>query len=499
MDTLTRVFLFLLSTVAVLFVLLFGAFAFVPEDVDVSDDPPQLEPSDELRWVDCYGTRQCARLKVPLNYSDPEGDSAVIALARIPSKLAPDSPSYRGPLLFNPGGPGGSGVDFVIASGYGELFQLVVGPEFDLIGFDPRGIARSTPRANFFASRVERELFAKPEILLSLNASANAIARQWADATLIGQLAAENDDGTLRFINTENTARDMLEIVRKHGREKIQYWGFSYGTILGATFAAMFPDNIERFIIDGVMDAESYYSTQWSDNLQDTDKVLQSFATGCFSAGPSTCPFYAASPAAILANMDALAESLRSRPIPVRTPKSYGLVDYSLFRTTIFYLLYSPYAKFPMLAQALADLAQGNATRLWEMSPTGLKPPFECSCDDRELGFESVPESLWAVLCNDGDRISPEYEEFEAHYRMLSNLSSFADQWERPRMGCLTWPDLPKPKFRGPFIGNTSFPLLLIGNTADPVTPLASAQKMSKGFKDSVVLTQDSPGDQDRA
>ncbi|KAJ6579543.1 TAP-like protein-domain-containing protein [Mycena vulgaris] len=450
-----------------------------------------IVPTEELIWTDCYSENQCARLKVPLDYSHPDAASAAIAMVRIHSVVPHDSPSYRGPILVNPGGPGGSGVDMIAREG--AQISTIVGPEFDVIGFDPRGIGRSTPRVSFYESRSERKIWtsnANPRIL-SMNASSDALSRAWARAIIDGQLAAERDDGSLRFINTDHTARDMLRIVQAHGREKIQYWGFSYGSVLGATFASMFPDNVGRLVIDGVADSENYFATEWSNNLLNADQVWSLFVDGCVAAGPEGCAFFAPTAAQLSENVDKLYASVRARPIPVRTNVSFGLVDYSMLRRAIFQSLYSPYANFPRLAQALADLSAGNGTALFKMSE---QPPFECACDPAEYRFEPVGEAGSAVACNDGARISPEYEDVVAHYHNMSKTSTWADMWEPIRMACLAWPEFPKNHFRGPFVANTSFPLLVVGNTADPVTPLWAAKKMSQGFAGSVVLTQDSAG-----
>ncbi|KAF8217164.1 TAP-like protein-domain-containing protein [Mycena galopus ATCC 62051] len=449
-----------------------------------------ITPTEELIWTDCYSNNQCARLKVPLDYAHPEGRSAAIAMIRVHSGVPHDSPRYRGPVLINPGGPGGSGVDTVARRG--ELFSTIIGPEFDIIGFDPRGIARSTPRASFFASRAEREIWSVPDAqYASMNASTDALSRAWARGMVIGQLAGERDDGSLQFITTDHTARDMLKIVEAHGQDKLQYWGFSYGSVLGAAFASMFPQNVGRLVIDGVEDSENYFATLWDNNLLDTEKVWMAFVDGCVAAGPNGCAFFAPTAAEILDNVEKISESLRARPIPVRTSTSFGVVDYSMLRRTIFQALYSPYALFPTLAQALADVSQGNGTALFKISEI---PAFECACGAAQYRFESVREGLAAVLCNDGKRISSEYDKILANYRSLSKASNWADVWASVPLQCLAWPDFPKNHFQGPFVANTSFPLLLIGNTADPVTPLWAAKKMSQGFTGSVVLTQDSAG-----
>lgn len=154
--------------------------------------------------------------------------------------------------MINPGGPGGSGVEIIIL--LGQLIGEIVGPEFDIVGFDPRGaslrlasvfclifvgVARSTPRVSLFKTAVERPLWdANTQQYLD---TPEAVAATLVRSKSLNAQAAEMDDGYMRFINTDQTARDMLSIVRAHGQDKLQYWGFSYGTVLGATFAAMFP------------------------------------------------------------------------------------------------------------------------------------------------------------------------------------------------------------------------------------------------------------------
>nr|GAT49901.1 predicted protein [Mycena chlorophos] len=456
----------------------------------------KLLSSDELSWTKCYENRECAKLKVPLDYANPEKASASIALIRVPAKVSPDSSAYRGPILINPGGPGVSGVDFVRGA-YGDILALILGPDFDIVSFDPRGIRRSTPLASFFDTAAERDLWLPSIRKYSLNASANALASAWARGTILGQLAGERDyDGSLRFINTENTARDMLQIVKAHGREKLSYWGFSYGTVLGATFAAMFPDKIERMVIDGVVNSNSFYAGDWTDSLLDADTAWQSFAEDCVAAGPSRCAFYAPTTAEISSSIQAIYTRLRQRPIPVRGKTSYGLVDFSMLREVIFQAVYVPYIIFPQLATALASLADGDGTALFELHARYGFHPFECNCgdEDAEPPDELSQEGFWAVFCNDAERIPAGYNEMAKDYQGMLAVSDLADMIEPLRAGCVAWPDYPKTNFRGPFVANTSFPLLILGNTADPVTPLASAKKMSEGFSGSVVLTQDCVG-----
>lgn len=209
---------------------------------------------------------------MPLNYSSPDAGNATIALARIPSSLPTNSSEYRGPILVNPGGPGGSGVNFI--SSFGKNISAIVGPQFDIVGFDPRGteftmlhaavfaylligLGRSTPSVNFFKTDADRAIWEASGIKI-LDPSPEGLGRLWAQVNVLGQMAEDSQGDVLRHFNTDQTARDMLRITEAYGRKKLQYWGISYvsslvrlfsiliwiiryGTALGATFAAMFP------------------------------------------------------------------------------------------------------------------------------------------------------------------------------------------------------------------------------------------------------------------
>ncbi|KAJ7182764.1 hypothetical protein C8R43DRAFT_1116387 [Mycena crocata] len=382
--------------------------------------------------------------QVPLNYPEPHGAKVAIAMTRYPATVPADSPQYRGPILINPGGPGGSGVDIV--NFLGAALAQTVGPEFDILS-----VARSTPRASFFETHMERLLFGHATVR-DLNASADVLGR-----------LGPRHKYTPAWPPSMRVAWHFGAY--QHGREKLRYWGFSPvtyeckhliylfysdGSVLGAVFAAIFPDKVERLIIDGVVDAENYFDTLWSNNLLDADKTLQIFFDSCVAAGPTGCAFYAPTPEAISQNLTALYDSVRVRPVPVKTASGYGVIDYNSLCLIVLSSLYWPLTLFRPLAVILAGLARGDGAPLIDF----LKPsPFECSCDPSEHQFDSILDSQVdvAILCSDDVHLG----------------SVFASI----RISCTGW-DIPKQHFQGPVSGNTSFPLLLIGNTADLVTPL---------------------------
>ncbi|KAL0568268.1 hypothetical protein V5O48_013728, partial [Marasmius crinis-equi] len=464
------------------------ANCLVPDRLTARADAPawnesswgSLEPSKDLNWVPCYpdeGRFECTRLQVPLDYSNPDdGRTAAIALVRVAANVSSDSPDYRGPVLFNPGGPGFSAVDLILSRG--PSFQETLGPQFDIVGFDPRGIRRSTPRIEFYQSPAERTLkhFGPRELNNSL---LDTVQSYWGNVKVMGALAYERGKDYLPYMNTDYVARDMLSIAQAHGREKVQFWGFSYGSVLGYTFAAMFPDKVERLIIDGVMDIEDYYTSsslhdpfrqklalttmtaKWLTGLETVDKTLEWFFKSCHEAGPDACAFYEDSPEAIQNRLEGVYAKIIDSPIAVPAGEnwSYTLVHYgSVHLLVLLPFLYNP-KDWPALAEVLKALDERNTTAL---SAAFGEAPIACE----SAAFEANPEAFTAFICNDGDPVPTDLEAAEAHYQESVEFSSFGSFWASTRIACSGWSqDIPKTRFRGPFAGNTSFPLLLIGNT----------------------------------
>ncbi|KAJ6542151.1 Alpha/Beta hydrolase protein, partial [Mycena vulgaris] len=449
----------------------------------------------KLNWTHCYSGLQCARLEVPLDYSAPHNGVAGIAIVKYPS-TSPTS-EYRGPILFNPGGPGGSGVDVIVESG--AVFGTVFGEQFDIVGFDPRGISYSTPTVSFFKSDAERHQWQHPGVdspYPSLNTSYDVIPTESARFQLLGTLAKNRDtEKFLQHITTDNVARDMLRITEAFGFEKLQYWGISYGTVLGATFASLFPEKVGRIIIDGVMDGEAWYSGNITNSMEDTDATLQNFFDGCAASGPDRCAFYAPTSAAIADNLTVLSTSLLNEPIPVTTNISYGVFSYTYLRNVIFAALYTPHTSFALLAQGLAELATGNATLLYTM---GEVASFECArgSDTNPVQIrQNSNEASLPTACGDILAVSDTVAQLRESYETGAKLSSFWDMFGNWRIRCSGWKVHREGRFLVPMgASNTSFPLLVIGNTADPVTPISMARKTSAYFPGSVLLTLDAPG-----
>ncbi|KAK0218509.1 hypothetical protein EDD85DRAFT_990159 [Armillaria nabsnona] len=299
-------------------------------------------PTSNLSWVDCYSKYQYACFKVPIDYSNEDGDKAALTVIKLSMKSKTE---YKGAVLMNPGGPGTSGV--AILASIGSLLVSVVGNQYNIISFDPCGVGNSTPRAEFFLSKEEHYQWL-------------AIPNHWNTPNL----PRKGDDGTMNYISMDNIACDMLRINEAASQAKLQYWGFPYGTVLGSTFATMFPDKVEHMMLDD----------DWRDNSVDADKDMQSFFDGCVAAGPDRCAFYAPTATEISNKLDSLYESILVQPVLFVTPSSYGVVDYTVLRTTVKNALCQPYQYFSVLAEALTGLAARNGSILYGLQGTTYDP-----------------------------------------------------------------------------------------------------------------------------
>ncbi|MER7772844.1 alpha/beta hydrolase [Kitasatospora sp. NPDC096140] len=197
-----------------------------------------------LTWSACQGQvdprQQCATVTVPLDYRDPHGEQITLAVSRIPA-ARPDQ--RHGVLLTIPGGPGGSGLN--VPSNAAKRLPQSVLDRFDLVGFDPRGVGRSTP----VSCGLDRSDLSMVK-LHSWPAADGTIDGNVAYARRVAETCARNGGPVLRSISTPNEARDIDAIRRALGERRISAWGTSYGTYAGAVYATMFPQRTDRIVLD---------------------------------------------------------------------------------------------------------------------------------------------------------------------------------------------------------------------------------------------------------
>ncbi|CAI0641696.1 unnamed protein product [Colletotrichum noveboracense] len=520
----------------------------------------QIVPQEQFVYHPCFGGYQCARLSVPINWNDTANPArAAIAVIKVPAKVPVTDPRYGGAIVLNPGGPGNSGVGQVLRKG--RHMQTIVdatypastqeslpdGKYFDIIGFDARAVNNTTPHLTCFPNKQsELNFLARQPCDFLFGISNTYIDLAWANYRAFGEsCATQHGDkpNMAEFANTAQVVEDIVAMIERHaewreveaqqiislcdgskfsesdrerildttrwqkGSEKLNYWGVSYGTILGQTFSVMHPDRVSRVLIEGVVDPDDYYSANWLKNLQDTDQILQQWASYCNQA-PEACPLASphTPPSIINARLARLANSLLEEPIPVLGTAEHGptVIDYAdimqLFADSVYdQKLVEPY--FELFSDLLLD-RNGTSTATLKME--GDLTPLSLNADCIKDGSYSAacvrdqgPSGFFAAIaCGDGPDLrntsKAEFREYFEEVRGQSDVLGAA--WSGHRMLCMNWQARPAWRVEGPWTANTSYPLLIIGNTYDPVTPLRNAHRVSTLFPGSVVLHQNTEG-----
>ncbi|EIW63602.1 alpha/beta-hydrolase [Trametes versicolor FP-101664 SS1] len=453
-----------------------------------------LEPASTIQWSPCFSGQQCARLILPLDYEDLDGSTVTIALRMIP---ATDKENYRGTLLVNPGGPGGSGTEFVGRSG--QDLSRIVGPSFDVLGFDPRGVGASLPSARCFETTLQWRLWGLQEDNRVLNVTDGSVDVYRARERLVAERCEQKiggEGGIGRFAGAVSVARDMLEIVQQLGQEKLQFWGFSYGTILGQYFASMYPDKVGRIILDGVYDA-NIYRAKLVNTIGDMDAVIGSFYHFCHLAGPEKCALWAPSAAKVEERYLNAIRSIEEEPIAIPQAEPPLVMTTKHLRSQIRGASYRPLTAFPLVAETIHAVETRNQTALALLAPRIVRPT-ECACTPRTPGsdFADSDELFPAIECSDGDARPYDPTEFRALYAELARTSPLVGpSWAVYYLQCAEWRMRAKRGWSGPFAApRTAHPLLVLSPRFDPVCPLADARAVQARFGGAGLLVQESYG-----
>ncbi|KAH8176000.1 alpha/beta hydrolase fold domain-containing protein [Sarocladium implicatum] len=469
----------------------------------------QIPPSRKLRWHKCFGEEslQCARLDLPMDWQEPS-DALRVVLAVV-RKPALNTTDYRGPIIVNPGGSGGSGISYV--RNFGTYAQSVVGTNYDLIGFDPRGIGASTPRYSCFESEEERAAWnlQDPGIVDSypdLALAGTIFARAQALAKLCEQNVAPT--GLVEHSGTTYIARDMLAIVDQTGYDDLAYWGFSYGTVIGNVFAAMFPDRVRTILSDGNVDTEEWMMQKGRFYLTDAQATMNAFYEYCHAAGAKLCSFYEDSPEAIKAKLGKLLEALKAQPIIIPSsddengPRVPQLLSYSEVQRLVSYMVYQPYFEWPIFSDILIGLNEGDGRPYYDYYNPSAAPSPVCGTEDISP-FDPLPYQVYQTEDAYGFMVCADRAtSYNATLEQAVEDAKFLIDWS-PATGAFNWGERllcagrtvrPKWRFEGPYGGITKNPILYINNRADPISPLISARNNAARFPNSIVLDQNSYG-----
>ncbi len=446
----------------------------------------------EIRWRTCnkHPRFDCARVPVPLDYDDPGGPTIRLAITRLPAS----KPSKRiGSIFTNPGGPGGSGVDFIQAVGR-FMFSDRVRARFDIIGFDPRGIARSAPIECF---ETVEEFLAVIDIAPFAFPVTRAEERLWIESDgLFDASCAALAGPIMDHMSTANVARDMDLLRQAVGDDAMTYYGVSYGSYVGSTYANMFPDRVRAVAIDGIIDPISYATGRGNEaetlpsdarlkSEQGAYDTLRAFLRNC-NAGGANCAFSAGNPRR---RFERLAARLRRQPIelpdPGGEPFPFGYAD--LISITLG-ALYSP-SVWPDLAEFLRSVwVEAGRQRM-----AGALHALEAPLASREP-YEQTFEGFLGVWCTDADNPSDPQAWAAAARAADAENPYFGRPWIWGSSACATWPGQDGDRYIGPFDVPTANDVLIIGNRNDPATRYQDARSTARIMPDSRLLTLEGSG-----
>lgn len=464
--------------------------AATPQAVAAQQQGAAAQPVvPKINWGSCGNDPalkafQCATVEVPTDYDRPRGSTTTIALTRLP---ASDPARRIGTLFTNPGGPGGPGVPFVQ-----QFAQVAYTPQvraqFDILGFDPRGVGKSDPVTCAPTAAEEAALLAGQPPFPVTPAEERSFTR--SNLKLALSCLTTSPDRLAHF-STANVARDMDLLRQAVGDQKLSYVGYSYGTYLGATYAKLFPNKVRALVLDGTLET-GWYSGSDGDRrpigvrLRQGEGAAETFAqfkAECKKAGPTQCSL------AKLGDPSTVAEStlqkLKTKPVVIPLPDGTTMtVTYQIAVAVTFPYLYEP-AAWPALADLYSELATSGQARA--KAAAAKAPEALVEWNRRKEEYTSIGEVLQPCI------------EAKQSGRPFA-YPAFADAADQkaPHFGrmrawvgqtCEFMPIRDTDAFLGPWENRVKSPVLVIGTRYDPATPYQATRPYSDLYPDARMVT----------
>ncbi len=441
--------------------------------------------TQKLTWTKCPENVKvkCAWVKVPLDYSKPSGSAIKLRIALHPASIQKHN---LGDLFTNPGGPGGSGVDVALqATSY---LPPAVTQRYNVVGIDPRGVGQSTPLHCLTRAGLDTLNGFGPNAINSTPTTATDIATFNSATASFGAACKAKNPTLFDHIGTLNAARDMDVVRGVLGQKKLTYYGWSYGTYLGAWYAELFPSKVSRFVLDGAIDPSLDNLTSAYDQLQAFEIALHRFLNDC--ANHTDCPpQLRGSPQANFATFQALSAQLATTPATSPTAQSmFGtqMLTQQLFLSSVLGMLYSDTWGWDTLRQALTTMlsAKHDPAYLLEIAY------FEADKDPSTGAYSSnLSEAFNAISCYD---YPPPPSVADASNDILATWSSdfpaFGSTFAWAQQICNQWPAHSATAPRQ-LHAKGSGPILVVGTKYDPATPYAEAVSLSKQLQHGRLLT----------
>lgn len=413
----------------------------------------------------------CGKLAVPLDYSQPAGQSTQLFVVKVHSRS--QRPADRiGSLLVNPGGPGGSGVN--LAAGLVGALSDSIFAHFDLVGFDPRGVGLSGPVQCISDRQKDQLAAADPD---PRTAAGRATARAASQAVVRGCVSKYG--GALGHYNTEETAHDMDLIRQAVGDPKLNYLGFSYGTRLGAAYAHEFPTHIRAAVLDGAVDPVADELTTDERQTKAFEGAFDQFAADCLKR--PAC--------AVLGNPRAAVEALiaAADKTPIRSSKKgeTRLATGGIVTIGVLSALYDQ-SQWASLGSALIAARRGDSAGLFALSDSYLER-------DPDTGhYSNIMDANLAINCNDSRLKVTDALVASVAAEWVAKYPIFGKNAAASLYSCASWPASGHPL--PPASAPGAPPILVIGTVHDPATPYAAAGVLAKALGSGVLLSWDGEG-----
>ncbi|MGO4248143.1 alpha/beta hydrolase [Micrococcaceae bacterium Sec5.1] len=425
--------------------------------------------SQSVKWSSCEDGFQCAEVKVPLDYGNP--DSAEITLSAI--KL-PSTGTKKGSILVNPGGPGGSGVDFVKDAGNTHFTEKLRG-NFDMVGFDPRGVKRSAPVTCL--SDAERDA-ARAKVFRE--DTDEGLAAALAFNKSLAEKCVEKTGPVLEHIDTVSAAKDLDVLRAVVNDAKLNYLGYSYGTFLGSTYASLFPENVGHLVLDGAVDPSISNEELTAGQAKAFEKALRTYVDDCL--GQKDCPLSGSVDNGVQEIRD-LINAVDQNP---QTAKDGRLVTGTEFVNGLFLPLYDNQS-WPALTQALDSAFSGDVSQMMRIADLGA---------DREANGTYSSNSAFAfqaINCLDYPMVTDTAGMRAEEARLKQESPTFGAFFAYGGVTCKDWP-YKNTRTPAPVDYKGSAPIVVIGTTGDPATPLEWAQSLRKQLENAALVTWEGEG-----
>lgn len=438
----------------------------------VSGAPAGFEDyyGQDVDWQECTGFDDgdyfCGTVTAPRDWTDPDGGDLDLALI---VRVASGGES-KGSLFVNPGGPGASGVDLVMQSAGFAVGQDLL-ESYDVVGFDPRGVGRSTAVRCLDAAAMDRYLF---DIPAAPRGTPERAAEQSRSASAFARACEKNSGGILPFITTENAARDLDLMRGVLGDEKLAYLGYSYGSFLGASYAELFPENVGQIVLDGGLDPSIPGAIVGARQAAGFQSALGAFLTSCLEG--SDCPFTGSRDDAQRQVDDALA-AVDASPLPATDGRMLGA---DALVMGIVSALYSE-GSWSTLSSALTGVLEGDPDEMFE-----LVDRYYNRYDGAYL--DNSTEAFSAYNCMDYPADSADVEA-EAEAEVAQDAPTFAPYWSSDVDLCDEWP-YPPTGTRDEIHADGAAPILVIGTTNDPATPYEWSAALAEQLSSGILLTR---------